>query len=421
LPRPLWTRTFVLAILATTALFLTLYLPLPVLPPQAKALGASTAGVGVAIGIFSLAAMVVRLLSGPLMDRGRRKEWLLGGLAVFALTALGYGYAPGFGSFLALRVLQGIGWGAVVTGVAGIVADLAPAERRGEAVGYWGLAPTLAMAVGPWMGGLIMAARDARVVFVGAGSLGVVAFAFLLPVPDVRPQAPAARQGPLIAFPTGARLPALVLLLSSFSYGAVVAFLPVELADHPGRAGLFFTLYAVAILLARPLSGTLSDRLGRAAVILPGLALGAVGAFLVGFAAHPGALPAAALLYGAGVGGASFPGLMALAVDRCPPATRTAGMALFFSAYDVAIASGSALLGLVYQAAGFRALNTVAASCILLSLVVLAVGLHREGRRRGAARSPAPNAPATDRAGEPPSGTASSPGTPGTSSAPRRR
>jgi MFS family permease len=391
LARPLWTRTFVLAILATTALFLTLYLPLPVLPPRAKALGASTAGVGVAIGIFSLAAMVVRLLSGPLMDRGHRKRWLLSGLAVFALTALGYGYAPGFGSFLALRVLQGVGWGAVVTGVAGIVADLAPAQRRGEAVGYWGLAPTLAMAVGPWMGGLMMAARDARLVFVVAGALGAVALVFLLPVPDVRPRAPVPRKGPVLAFPSGARLPALVLLLSSLSYGAVVAFLPVELAGQPGRAGLFFSLYAAAILLTRPVSGTLSDRLGRPAVIVPGLALGGIGAFLIGFAANPVALALAALLYGAGVGGASFPGLMALAVDRCPPATRTAGMALFFSAYDVAIASGSALLGLVYEAAGFQALNTVAASCILLSLLVLGIGLHRERRRGGGAQRPAPS------------------------------
>jgi MFS family permease len=278
-----------------------------------------------------------------------------------------------------------MGWGAVVTGVAGIVADLAPAERRGEAVGYWGLAPTLAMAVGPWMGGLVMAARDARLVFLLAGGLGGVALAFLLPVPDVRPHEAVPREGPLIAFPSGARLPALVLLLSSLSYGALVAFLPVELADDPGRAGLFFTLYAAAILLARPLSGTLSDRLGRPAVIIPGLALGAIGAFLVGFASDPVALPLAALLCGAGVGGASFPGLMAFAVDRCPPATRTAGMALFFSAYDVAIASGSALLGLVYEAAGFRALNAVAASCIGLSLLVLSVGLHREKRGRGSA------------------------------------
>jgi MFS family permease len=252
------------------------------------------------------------------------------------------------------------------------------------------------------MGGVMMAARDARFVFVAAGALGGVALMFLLPVPDVRPHEAVPRRGPVIAFPSGARLPALVLLLSSLSYGAVVAFLPVELADQPGRAGLFFTLYAAAILLARPLSGTLSDRLGRPAVIAPGLALGAVGAFLVGFASSPVALPLAALLYGAGVGGASFPGLMALAVDRCPPATRTAGMALFFSAYDVAIASGSALLGLVYQAAGFRALNTVAASCILVSLLVLAVGLRRERRRRGAGSPHAPDSPPTGRAGEPP-------------------
>lgn len=378
---PLWTRPFTLAVLATTALFLTLYLPLPVLPPHAAALGASTAGVGFAIGIFSLAAMVVRLLSGPLMDRKGRKWLLLAGLAIFALTAEGYGRAPDFRSFLTLRILQGVGWGAVVTGVAGIVADLAPRERRGEAVGLWGLAPTLAMAVGPWAGGVLLASRGAQSVFTLAAALGLAAFVILLFTPDVRSTSEDVPAGPLIAFPHGARLPSLVLLLSSLSYGSVIAFLPVELSDEPGRAGLFFSLYAVAIIVARPVSGVLSDRFGRAAVIYPGLVLGGVGAVLIGHVSSTGALVAAALLYGGGVGGASFPGLMALAVDRCPRHTRTAGMALFFSAYDVAIAGGSAALGFVYEAWGFQVLNVAAASCILAALVVMWLGLRRERDR----------------------------------------
>jgi predicted MFS family arabinose efflux permease len=71
---------------------------------------------------------------------------------------------------------------------------------------------------------------------------------------------------------------------------------------------------------------------------------------------------------------------MALAVDRCPPEERAAGLALFFAAYDVAIASGSALLGPVYERAGFPAMNAVAAACIVASHVVLWRGLRREPR-----------------------------------------
>jgi MFS family permease len=322
--------------------------------------------------------MVARLLSGARLDRPGRKALLLAGLAVFALAGAAYGLARGFLDFLALRVLQGLGWGLVVTGIAAIVADLAPPARRGEAIGYWGLAPTLAMAVGPWAGSVLYAARGAKPVFLCAAALGLGAIVFLLPIRDaLRPDQPARAS---FSLPREARLPAGVLLLSSLSYGALVAFLPVELATQPGRAGVFFSLYALAILVSRPLAGGLSDRLGRAAVIHPGLALGAAGALLLGFAAHPLVLPVAAVLYGAGIGGASFPGLMALAVDRCPPGKRAAGIAVFFSAYDVAIAAGSALLGPVYETFGFLAMNVTAAACVAASQALLWWGLRRPRR-----------------------------------------
>lgn len=374
---PLFTRPFVLAVLATTALFLTLYLPLPVLPPYAEALGASKTAVGVAIGVFQVAAMVLRLLTGRRMDRSGRKALLLAGLAVFALTAVAYGHTGSFADFLALRVLQGLGWGVGMTGVAAIVADLAPPERRGEAIAYWGLAPTMAMALGPWAGGQLLAAFGAASVFHLAGALGLAGCAMLSAVPDARPTA-SPPDAPLLAFPRGARLPATTLLLSSLSYGALIAFLPVELAA--ARAGTFFSVYAVAVLVARTAAGRLSDRLGRPAIIYPGLALGGLGILLTAFAAHPVALPAAALLYGAGIGGASFPGLMALTVDRCPAASRTAGLAVFLAAYDVAIASGSALLGPVYEAAGFLAMNAVASAATGLALGLLWLGLRGEAR-----------------------------------------
>lgn len=367
-PGVLWTRPFTLAVLATTGLFLALYLPLPVLPPHAARLGASKAGVGLVIGVFSLAAMVVRLASGPLLDRPGRKRLLVLGLVVFAGTAAAYGLAGGVAELLALRVLQGLGWGLVVTGIAAIVADLAPPARRGEAIGYWGLAPTLAMGVGPWAGGVLSAGHGAGPVFLAAAAFGFAALFFLLPIRDDPPPPAPSRRA---ALPRGAWLPSGVLLLSSLSYGAVVAFLPVELSAQPGRAGLFFSLYALAILVSRPLAGVLSDRFGRAAVVHPGLALGALGALLLGLASHPAALAAAALLYGAGIGGASFPGLMALAVDRCAPGERAAGMALFFAAYDVAIAAGSALLGPVYEAAGFATMAAVAAGCVVAAQLVL--------------------------------------------------
>jgi len=375
----IWTGPFTLTVLGTAALFVGFYVLLPVLPPYAERLGAGKGGVGLVISIYSLAAVAARLLAAGAMGGRARKALLVAGLAGFAACAAAYSLVGGVPSLLGLRVVHGLAWGLATTGFGALVADLAPASRRGEAIGAWGLAPTVAMTVGPLGGAHLLASGGFPTAFAAAALLGLLAVAVVLPVEHAAGTHPVGTRGG-VHLPRGAWLPGVVLFLSNLSYGSLVAFLPVEVAGTPGRAGLFFTVFALAILVSRPFSGRLSDRLGRTAVIVPGLALGAVGTFLLGFPGSDAALAAAALLYGAGIGGAAFPVLMALTVDRCAPGERAAAVATFQTAYDLAIALGAALLGPVYARFGFLTMNSVAACAVGLSVVVL---LLAKGDPRG--------------------------------------
>jgi MFS family permease len=170
-------------------------------------------------------------------------------------------------------------------------------------------------------------------------------------------------------FPRGALLPCGVLFLSSLSYGAIIAFVPVELGSGPGRTGAYFGVYAVSILLVRPFAGRLSDRHGRRAVVVPGLLVGAAGVALTGLARGPLSLAAAAVLYGVGISGLSFPALTAWTVDRSGEA-RGAAMAAFYGSYDLAIAIGAFALGPVYERLGFAAVNFAGAAGIVASAVL---------------------------------------------------
>jgi len=161
----------------------------------------------------------------------------------------------------------------------------------------------------------------------------------------------------------------------------VIAFVPLRFANDVGHLGAWFTLYAAGILVARPLLGRLSDRVGRLAIIHPSLALGAAGMALLA-AGTPAALWLSAILYGVGIGGGAFPGLMALTVDRCPPRQRGAAMALFFTAYDLSIAGGAALMGPLYDWKGLPAVGLAAAGFILIAQLLLRL-------RAGAAARPA--------------------------------
>lgn len=324
---------------------------------------------GLVVGLSSIAAVATRLLSARALDRRGRRPFALGGLALFAAATALLPLAASLAPLLALRAVQGVGWGFATTAIASLVADLAPASRRGEAIGIWGLAPTVAMALGPAAGGGLTRLGGAPAAFLGTALLFLVAMGLMIPVAEPRHAAPARRRE---IFPRGAILPCTVLFLSSLSYGAIIAFVPVELGSGPGRTGTYFTVYAVSILFVRPFTGRLSDRHGRRVVVVPGLLAGAAGVALTGFAHGAGGLAVAAALYGAGMSGLAFPALTAWTVDRSGEA-RGAAMAAFYGSYDLAIALGAFAFGPVYERFGFAVVNLAGAAGIVAAALLAGV------------------------------------------------
>ncbi|MGH9866617.1 MAG: MFS transporter [Candidatus Polarisedimenticolia bacterium] len=370
---PLWSLAFVRVTLATMVVFFGLYFLVLALPGFVASRGAGPALIGWLVALPSLTAAAARLaVSGSPVRRFGQKPFLLVGLILFAVASAGHALLPGRLGLFTSRVLLGIGWGWTSTALGTLVTQLTPASRRGEAIGIWGMAPTIAMAAGPATGALLLSVGGHEAVFHVAGGLALLSAALVATVREPRGAAVEAPQtgGLLSNIPRGAILPSAVALVSSLSYGVVIAFLPLEFAGNPRRAAAWFTLYAACIMIARPLLGRLSDRVGRLAIIHPTLLLGAAGMALLGLRS-PGALWASALLYGVGVGGGAFPGLLALTVDRSPHDQRVAALAVYFTAYDLSIAAGAALMGPLYAWGGLPAVSFAAAAGIVIGQLML--------------------------------------------------
>ena len=146
-------RPFVVLWLATLLFYLGFQLLLPVIPLYAARLGAGEAHVGFIIGVFALAAMVPRPIAGDLADRIGRRPLVLLGTAIFALAPLGYAAVGTIPGLLVLRLFHGTGMGLGPTAATVIATDLTSPERRGAAMGVYGLASAVALAVGPYLGG----------------------------------------------------------------------------------------------------------------------------------------------------------------------------------------------------------------------------------------------------------------------------
>ena len=378
------TRPFVLVCLATGFFYLSFNLILPVMPLYVADLGGTSNQIGLIIGLFAFVAMFMRPLAGWLIDTRGNRDVLVAGMAIFLLASLGYLLTPSVQGVLALRLFHGLGMGLFPTAATVVIAELAPPARRGEAMGWFGIANSISIILGP-TGGLAVVARTGYATLfllaAGVAALGLLCI-WLLPLP-ARKASPLARLPRLgDVFSRAALLPSAILLSLCVSYGTVIAFIPI-VARQRGltNPGLFFTVYAAAMLLVRSKAGEISDRRGRAVVILPGMVIAAVSLATLGLTSGPTGVLLGAAIFGVGFGCVQ-PALMALTADRVALEERGKAMGTFYTAWELGIAAGAVGSGWILNITNF---SVVLMICSAAALIGAALSLRvRPARRAGA-------------------------------------
>jgi MFS family permease len=412
-------RPLVLLYAATFLFYLSFQVLLPVLPLYTTSLGGRESQIGLVIGVFAFAAMLLRPVAGELADRVGRYPLVVAGSLLFAAASAAY---PTLGrtvtALLVVRFVHGMGMGLGPTAGTAMTADLAPPERRGAALGVYGMAGNASLAIGPYLGGELLERTGFGPVFALSATLGLASVLVATRLPETRPAEPArAPAGPPAAearaatarlteagsatatgaratrasaatarlteapaatarltgaraavarltglFSAGALYPALLVLGLFVPYGALAAFLPLFAHQQRlGNPGLFFTAIALAAMAVRGGAGHLADRFGRRLVAAPALALVAAGLGLLAGAESAPRLLASAVLFGVGFGAAQ-PAILAMAADRVPPAERGRAMGTIFTAWELGILGGATLLGLVTDRFGYVATWLLAAA-----------------------------------------------------------
>lgn len=343
-----WLKDFLLTWINRFSFFLAHHLTRPILPLYLVSFGASSTVIGAVMAVFTITATVMRIPVGLLIDRIGRKPFLIVGVALFAGGNFGYMWAPSILLMLPFRMLHGIGWSGCTTAVATLAADIAPPKRRGELIGYAAMASSLGGAIGPVAGFALLHRFEFSGVFLGAAALlfiSLILGAFVRePEQPPRNDRRELKWIDLLVIPE-TLLPAVAVAFLSFGHGGILTFLPIHaLKLGLENPGLWFGLYALCLLLSRPVAGPLSDRISRRAVIIPGLILNLFGIGILALASSPAWLMAAAVVGGLGTGAAQ-PALMTVAVDQTSAHRRGQSMAQYQCFYDLGIGLGSLTLG----------------------------------------------------------------------------
>jgi MFS family permease len=337
-------RQFLLVWLGAFAFFLSFLLLLGALPIFARRQGASDAAVGVIMAGFGVTSLLLRPLAGWGADRHGRRPFMLAGALIFALAPLGYGWSAGAVGLGLVRLLHGCGMGLYPTAAGAMVADLAPPARRGEVLGFYGAAGSLALAIGPVTGIALAERLGFEPLFWIAAGVAALAVALTAAGGETLARPRPVRFTLAGTLSPAALFPGLLAFCLLFSYGAQVAFLPLH-ADTLGvNPGVFFLLFAVTTTLARAPAGRLSDRAGRAPVAAAGLLLAAAALVLLAFADGLSGIALAGAVYGLAYGVAQ-PALMAWSVDTVPEAERGRAIGTYHTAFELGIVAGAALSG----------------------------------------------------------------------------
>ena len=370
-------RALLVCVALTFILHLGMYLLNTQLPLHLLRLGGSHAQIGWLFGVTTLVGLVLRPQVGGWTDRYGARAVMLPGALALVVTMLALPLAPSPLAVIALMAGLGVGAALISTTGSIVVANESPPDRRGESLSLFYVFSSAGVALGPPTGFALADLGGMRLNFAVVIVLSVVTTALVLALRtapgDPRTPGGLARPWSRHAIPAS-----LALIVITTGHSTVYAFLPLH-AEAAGRgsAAWFFPLMSGFTILCRLVLRRASDRVGRAPVLMPAIALLALGNVVLAAPPTTSSLVIAAALLGCG-NSMLYPTLVALVVDRTPLVERGRAIGTLSGAWDVGVAIGAPTIALLVQTHGYSAGFLASALANALGLATfLATERHR--------------------------------------------
>lgn len=337
------------------------------LPLHLKQLGATESHIGLVMGLYSGTAIVCQPVVGAWVDRAGRRPFMVIGAGLAMLASLCYAAVPAaVGLFPVFRILQGLGYSLYFIANFTLVVDLVPPERRGQALGVFGISGLTSTAVGPALGEVVVRAFGFRAFFLATAAVAGASLVVSSRVAEPPRQTPPGGSEGLPELVRGVlaapRLPMSLAFAFGLGLGVVFTFFPTYAASlGAGRVGLFAVAYSMAALTVRAAGGPWVDRVRRQQIIVPALVLQALSAALLAGLApltRSAGVPALPVLFLAGLlAGAAhgflYPALSALVMDVTAEGQRGRVIGVFSAFILSGQAIGAVVFGSVAHAVGY--------------------------------------------------------------------
>ena len=341
-------------------------------------LHATVSEAGLAAGIYVIGTLVARLYIGKKLEVFGRRSILKWGAIFYLLTTAAYLFMPSILILCIVRFLNGFFYGMVSTATNAIVTSFIPFGKRGEGINYYGLSTSLAAAIGPFIGLMLVNKMPFTTIIWIAILLLILttAFVFVLKVPNVEisdEEKNRANSWKINTFfEKRVTIVAVIAFFMGLSYSSVLSYLASYSAmlNLVTAGSYFFIVYALVITVTRPLTGKLFDLKGENWVMYPSFVFLSIGLILMAVLNSSWLLLVTGGIIGIGYGTFMSNG-QAMAIKLVPESARV-GIALstYFVGLDLGIGVGPYAFGIVRNFVSFRNMYIVASMFSILCIIL---------------------------------------------------
>ena len=303
-----------------------------------------------------------------------RKQILRFGALIYLITTAAYLISSNIIILDTVRFLNGFAYGTISTAANAIVTAYIPKSRNGEGINYYGLSTSLAAAVGPFIGMLLLPMLGFNAIIILAIVLSVVVAVacFVFPVQNIKLSAE--QKSLLNSWSLNTFIEYKVLFISlvafliGLAYSSVLGFLSIYADNlHLSTAGaFFFVVYALIITATRPFTGRIFDARGENAVMYPSFVFLALGLIMLSFTNGSFMLLLSGALIGLGYGTFMSNG-QAVCLKLVDSTKVGIALSTYFIGLDLGLGFGPYALGTVHSVLSYSGIYIL---CAVLTIFV---------------------------------------------------
>lgn len=391
----LFNKGFVSITLINFVVYLVYYLLMVIMAVIAQdTLHATMGQAGLASGIYIIGTLFARLFMGKMLELIGRKAVLRYGALFYLITTVAYLFIPNIGMLYVIRLLNGFGYGTVSTATNAIVTAYIPKSRHGEGINYYGLSTSLAAAIGPFIGMVLLNTTSFYfiIMFSIVLVLATTVACFVFPVKNI--VLTDEHRALLSTWKLDSFIEKKVLFISfiaflmGLSYSSVLSFLSsyAKVLDLVSASSFFFVVYALVITATRPMSGRIFDAKGEHYVMYPSYAFLTIGLIVLSMTTTSWMLLLSGGLIGLGYGTFMSNG-QAICLKTSDSHRIGISLSTYFIGLDLGLGVGPYLLGELHSVLSFQGVYVV--SGLLPIICAILYGLFYKPKQAGMPTTPA--------------------------------